>query len=555
MKLKLISFSLIGLISYVSFGQWTGATSSTDINSNVYRQGSVGIGTTNPLAKLQIDPQGAGGILIGGNSTPQIQLFMGISESYPNINSYVELSSRIVNNVQTSRPLVLNRLGGNIGIGVTNPSSTLTLPNGNAKISLGDNIFINGEGSNGRITNNAYVLNGNWIIPDATAKAVTIELRDNGVIDMYGTTTNGQTNWKQMLGIDAPNNKVIFPNGNVGIGSTTNPQTKLHIQNDVNGWAQTIKGASSSVNDFVGIKFKTGYNGEENLETKWTGIASVVESLHGNTNGLALYTGQAEKMRITYEGKIGIGIVSPQAQLHLADVYSAGGKNLLIGDDVFLSDIDQSDILGIYGNANSDRSGIKLGSNGPLIYGGSNGSLGIGTMNPGAFLTIDPHPANDSWATSMFFGNPALPVGGTNINIGLSMYKNGYTFIQGTQSYGSNYGSLKLQPNGGDVVIGAQKVTETDARLSVDGTIYARKLKIVSSFADYVFEKEYKLLDIYTLENYIIKNKHLPNMPTSCEIEDSGMDISQVVLLQMEKIEELSLYIIELKKEIDQIKK
>ena len=84
---------------------------------------------------------------------------------------------------------------------------------------------------------------------------------------------------------------------------------------------------------------------------------------------------------------VGIGITSPGAQLHLADIYPAGGRNLLIGDDVYLSDIDTANTLGIYGSSDSSIASIRLGSNGATISGYGN-NIGIGTTTPNANMKL-----------------------------------------------------------------------------------------------------------------------------------------------------------------------
>ena len=91
---------------------------------------------------------------------------------------------------------------------------------------------------------------------------------------------------------------------------------------------------------------------------------------------------------------VGIGTTDPGYKLDVSgtirakDVFGAGGKNLIIGDDTYLTDIDQANMLGIYGMQNSDRAGIRLGSDGSYIF-GDNGNIGIGTTNPGQKLTIN----------------------------------------------------------------------------------------------------------------------------------------------------------------------
>ena len=57
------------------------------------------------------------------------------------------------------------------------------------------------------------------------------------------------------------------------------------------------------------------------------------------------------------------------------------------------------------------------------------------------------------------------------------------------------------------------------------------------------------------MEDFIKKNKHLPGIPTAKTLEETGINVGEMHKLQMEKIEELTLYIIELNKEIEKLKK
>lgn len=87
------------------------------------------------------------------------------------------------------------------------------------------------------------------------------------------------------------------------------------------------------------------------------------------------------------DGRVAIGTFSPLAQLELADIYAAGDRNLLVGDDAYLTDVDQLNTLGIYGNTDTTMAALRLGSEGPVIT-GKNGKVGIGASNPGAMLEV-----------------------------------------------------------------------------------------------------------------------------------------------------------------------
>jgi hypothetical protein len=89
--------------------------------------------------------------------------------------------------------------------------------------------------------------------------------------------------------------------------------------------------------------------------------------------------------------------------------------------------------------------------------------------------------------------------------------------------------------------------------LYVDGLIQAEAIKVRMrddwTWADYVFADDYQLKDLDSVAAFVKQNHHLPNIPSAAEIAKEGIDVAQMQTLQMEKIEELTLYLIELKKQ------
>jgi len=136
----------------------------------------------------------------------------------------------------------------------------------------------------------------------------------------------------------------------------------------------------------------------------------------------------------------------------------------------------------------------------------ANGNVGIGTDNPTNKLAV---------------------VGGVNIT--------GRTVI-GNVSNGNNY-SYKLFVEKG---ILTEKV-----RVAIKNT---------SDWADYVFAEDYTLMPLKKLENYISKHRHLPNVPSAEDMVENGLDVATMDAKLLEKIEEAYLYIIELQKEIEELK-
>lgn len=207
------------------------------------------------------------------------------------------------------------------------------------------------------------------------------------------------------------------------------------------------------------------------------------------------------------------------------------------------------------------------------------GNLGIGTDNPGAKLELYDASSNltllklrnANWAcdqtTAIEFWN------GNNKNYATSKIvskmdgcgSDGEALIFETQTAGTTATSAKLTiKNNGTILIPGQtkigtksSTAHTNAMLMVDGKIVCKDLYVTASsdWPDFVFDANYKLANLYDVRDYYTTNKHLPNVPTACEIEEKGINMSEMSSIQMQKIEELTIYIIQLKTELDELKK
>lgn len=88
-----------------------------------------------------------------------------------------------------------------------------------------------------------------------------------------------------------------------------------------------------------------------------------------------------------------------------------------------------------------------------------------------------------------------------------------------------------------------------------EGIVRAREVIVtLDPFPDYVFEDTYQRMPLDELKNYIEKNKHLPNIPTAKEVAEKGMNLGEIQSKLVEKVEELTLYLLELKSENEQLK-
>lgn len=106
----------------------------------------------------------------------------------------------------------------------------------------------------------------------------------------------------------------------------------------------------------------------------------------------------------------------------------------------------------------------------------------------------------------------------------------------------------------GKVGIGAENFGEE--RLAVNGSIRAREIRVDNgAWADFVFDEKYKLTSLYDLEKYIKAKRHLPEIPTSAEVEKNGVVLGEMNKLLLQKIEELTLHLINQQKQIDELQK
>lgn len=124
-------------------------------------------------------------------------------------------------------------------------------------------------------------------------------------------------------------------------------------------------------------------------------------------------------------------------------------------------------------------------------------------------------------------------------------------------------GSVKVQTITGHLAVGnftggSPLTTPSGYRMIVQDGILTEKIKVAlkstSDWADYVFEPSYKLMPLEEVESFTKVNKHLPNVPSAEEMALNGLDVNQTSKMFMEKIEELTLYMIDLNKQVKELK-
>jgi hypothetical protein len=115
-----------------------------------------------------------------------------------------------------------------------------------------------------------------------------------------------------------------------------------------------------------------------------------------------------------------------------------------------------------------------------------------------------------------------------------------------------NTSNVFITPSGN---VGIGKNNPTD-KLEVNGQIHAKSVKVnLKEWADYVFEDGYDLTRLREIEKYINTYGHLPEVPTTEEVQQNGIELGQMNTLLLKKIEELTLHLIEKDHQVEKLQK
>lgn len=199
--------------------------------------------------------------------------------------------------------------------------------------------------------------------------------------------------------------------------------------------------------------------------------------------------------------------------------------------------------------------------NGKYIFRGRDmvvldGKTGIGTAYPTHKLDVVGNMA--------IYNNDLYLRTGIDINHGLGWYGPGKPFAgttpDGPVVYGWSGGVLGTTNGGQQTVLSwnsngevAIATTKTNGyKLSVGGKMRAEEIEVslASTWPDYVFKEDYELKPLTEVEKYIKENAHLPNVPSDKEVSEKGINLGEMDAILLRKIEELTLYVIELEKKI-----
>jgi hypothetical protein len=200
--------------------------------------------------------------------------------------------------------------------------------------------------------------------------------------------------------------------------------------------------------------------------------------------------------------------------------------------------------LGAFGEINNGISTLDFGFIGsgydnPSMVFLPSGNIGIEISEPLAKLHLI-GSAQDAGGNLLMLG----PTTGANLRLG---YNANYSWIQ---SHGSKPLHINEQGNnvvvnlsGGNVGIG---IAVPNEKLSVNGKIRAHEIKVeTANWPDYVFAKDYQIPSLAETEKHIKEKGHLPGIPSAEEVKNNGIDLGDMNAKLLQKIEELTLLLIE----------
>lgn len=342
--------------------------------------------------------------------------------------------------------------------------------------------------------------------------------------------------------------------GKVAIGNVTSPLAKLHISGDGVENADILL-ASTGINKSV-IQFRNSGN---NITV-------------GSDNVMRF---NAPNMQFSSTGQVLVnGAFKTTGIVTLSSLAASSSKVLIVGTNGQLSSVEYATF---YDNLGNHTASQDINLNGKKIVNGSAGMggifvstegkvrIGTGTTAPTNALEVNGTLVSSDLKISNL-ANPTpkvLIVGSDGIvqstsysalgdNLGnhkatQNINLNGKKIVNGTSTNGLFIGT------NGNVRIGSGSGNPNKA-LEVNGVVRSKEVLVeATGWADFVFEDGYNLMPLTEIEQFVKQHGHLPDIPSAKEVEENGIGLGEMNALLLQKIEEMTLHLIEMEKRIQEL--
>jgi|GEM_PF-6947510 len=478
--------------------------------NHYFLNGNVGIGTITPQAGLHvtkfsiIDSTKVAAVLgadynqwtyFGGVAGGRIR---GSNEGYLVIEGNPNGSGDKNVYLGATENVLIARAEGRVGIGTTSPQAKLEVV-GKTRFQgdiWGANVISFADDARFKITKTTIpsLLPDTFSMPQYGIAAPGT----SGAADLWIAGYNGI---KMFTDGNATSRFSIMKDGNIGIG-TSAPQVKLHLDNDGaflaqgtydNGWTESNLGAGTRV---LWYPRKAAFRAGHVNSTQWDNnnignysFACGFSTTSSGTSSIAM--GHDSRATNSYAISMGMqATASNMSAMALGYQVTASGKYATSLGYVSRAEGENSIALGKWVNATGTNSIV----------------IGLGASSSSRLVNNTPNSLMVGFNTA----TPALFVG-SKVGIGTK---------------------------------------NPDEMLTVKGKIHAEEVIIDLSVpaADYVFNSDYSLMPLHKVEAFVKTNKHLPEIPSAVEVKEKGFSIGEMQNKLLQKIEELTLYVIELQK-------
>ncbi len=385
----------------------------------------------------------------------------------------------------------------------------------------------------------------------------------------HTTGSQGQYNTAVGLGCLPLNSTGSF---NIGLGTSVLSSNTTGSDNAAVGHGALSLNIAGSDNTAFGHNTLYNNTGSYNVAT---GVNALINKTSGDYNtaiGSSSLTGASgtSGSNNTALGYSAASNISGSASSNIAIGYNAllptpGGSNQLnLGNILFGT--------GLTGTYSAPAGKIGIGTNAPgslldvkgifTLSGATSGSVTLSAPTTGGAGAYTLPSADGSSGQQLTTNGTGGLSWGSVAGITTNLFILSGSYLTSTVNGVTNSVTLPWSTSGanisnsntGAVIIGSVS-TPAGYKLYVSTGILTEKIKAAlktsANWSDFVFESHYKLKPIEDVEKYIKANKHLPDVPSADElVKEGGIDMNEMFAKQMQKIEELTLYIIDMKKEI-----